>query len=265
MTAVARLSGRVAVVTGGAGGLGSATCRRLAADGAAVVVADIEGGRAQALADEIGGDASAATVDVAEPESVRALIDGVVTEHGRLDVLHNNAAASAAEHISQDTTVVDTPLEVWDRTFQVNFRGYVLGCRYAIPHMLDQGAGVIVNTSSDAGRSGDVARTAYGCSKAAILALTEYVATQYGKRGIRCVAITPGAMLTAPMREVMGEEALAVLERHHLTPYLGEPEDVANLVAFLVSDEAKFLTGINVPLDGGYLSHQPTFADFSEP
>jgi NAD(P)-dependent dehydrogenase (short-subunit alcohol dehydrogenase family) len=256
-----RLSGKVAIVTGGAGGLGSATCRRLVEEGAQVVVADIKAAAAAALADELGKSAVSFEFDYRDEASVKDLIESTVQQFGRLDLLHNNAVGGDLTH---DGMVEDAVAEVWDAQYEITVRGYLFGCKHAIRHMKTAGHGVIVNMASDAALAGDLARTAYGATKAAVITLSQYVATQYGKHGIRCVSIAPGAMLTDSMRQHMGSEGVRILERHHLTPKLGNPSDAAALVAYLASDDAEFLTGINIPIDGGFYSHLPSTADLRE-
>jgi NAD(P)-dependent dehydrogenase (short-subunit alcohol dehydrogenase family) len=256
-----RLAGKVAIVTGGAGALGSATCERLVEEGATVVVADIDHEGAQRVADALGESASAQHFDATQEDSVRAVIDDVVAKFGRLDVLHNNAAMTSGPLFARDTNVVDTGMDVWDATYAVNLRGFVLGCKYAIPHLIAGGGGVIINMSSCAAFGGDVARIAYGSTKAAIIAFTKYVAAAHGKDGVRCVGVAPGVVLTDLMRAYVGETGLEMLKRQHLTDYLGETKDVAALVAFLASDEAKYITGVTFQCDGGMLSHMPNYAD----
>ena len=252
-----RLQGKVAVITGGAGGLGTATCHRLVNEGARVVVADINEDAAKGLAGKLGEAAVGIAFDARDEASIADLIDFTVDRFGRLDLLHNNAVGSALN----DGSIEDADAAVWDMTYEINLRGYMLGCKYAIPHMKRQGGGVIVNMASGSALKGDLMLSAYGCVKAGVIMLTQYVATQYGKDGIRCVSITPGAMLTDSMRNAMGEEGVRVLERHHLTPRLGNPNDLGALITYLAGDEAEFLTGINIPLDGGLLWHNPTVAD----
>lgn len=252
-----RLDGKVAIVTGGAGGLGSATCRRLVAEGARVVIGDYNGPAAKALADELGDTALGFEFDYREETSVKQLIDTTIDQFGRIDLLHNNAVGEVAG----DGAIADADAAVWDAVYAVNLRGYMLGCKHAIPHMKSQGQGIIVNMASGAALKGDLFLSAYGAIKAAVITLTQYVATQYGKDGIRSVSISPGAMLTDSMRNAMGEEGVRLMERHHLTPRLGNPSDLAALMAYLAGDEANFLTGINIPFDGGLLAHNPTVAD----
>jgi NAD(P)-dependent dehydrogenase (short-subunit alcohol dehydrogenase family) len=255
-----RLEDKVAIVTGGAGGIGSATARRLASEGARVVVADINLAQASEVAKSIGAQALALAYDAADVASIKELVDATVRHFGRLDILHNNAAITSVEVQSHDTTVVDIPFEVWDRTLQVNLKSYMAGCKYALPHMLARSGGAIINTASGSGSHGDLARVAYGTSKAAIINLTRYVATQYGREGIRCNAISPGLILTAASEKAV-PELLRMISEHVSTPRLGRPEDVAALVAFLASEDAGYINGENITCDGGMCAHQPHVAD----
>jgi len=153
---------------------------------------------------------------------------------------------------------------VWQRTFAVNLLGPALGCKHAIPRLLERGGGAIVNTSSAAGKVGDLTRSAYGASKAALESLTRHVATQYGKRGIRCNAIAPGVIATPALAANVPPAQIALYERSHLTPRLGRPEDVAAAVVFLASDDGAFVTGQTLRVDGGLLAHHPTIG-FPDP
>lgn len=255
-----RFTGMVAIVTGGASGIGRATCRRLAAEGAAVVVADIDGPAAQAVADELGDGASACRFDAADVSSIENLVSTAVGRHGRLDILHNNAAIVSPQIHARDTTALAIDFDTWDLVMAVNVRGYLAGCKFAIPHMLANGGGTIVNTASCGGLSGDPSRIAYNVSKAAVLGLTRQIATQHGPQGIRCNAVAPGLILTPAVRAVAAD-VVEVMGRHILTQEFGEPEDVASLVCFLASGEARYINGQTYVIDGGMLAHNPAYAD----
>lgn len=258
-----RLQDRVALITGGAGGIGSATARRMVAEGAFVAIADVDAARAEDVARQIGGAASAIAFDASDAGSIEAAIRTVIDRYGKLDILHNNAAITVPEVIRHDTTAPDIPIETWEAVMRVNLTGYMLACKYAIPHMLVHGGGAIVNTASGSGLVGDSSRIAYGSSKGAIIAFTRYVATQHGRQGIRCNAIAPGLILTDAARAGV-PELIDVIARHVLTPRLGRPEDVAALATFLASDEAGFINGETIRCNGGSLEHQPHFADLEE-
>lgn len=255
---MSRLAGKVAIVTGGAGGIGAVTAHELAREGAAVAVVDIDETRAAAVADEIrrtGARALALGGDLAEEDTARQVVQSTVAEFGRVDVLHNNAALTASEFLSRDTTVTEMPLDVWRRSFDVNLGSQLLMCKYAIPEMHRGGGGSIVNMSSGAALSGDRTRLAYGVSKSGVHALTMYVATSEGKRGVRANTIVPGLILTDAVRAHLSEEIIDNLGRATLTPYLGQPKDVADLVVFLASEQSRYITGQMIAIDGGMSAH----------
>ncbi len=257
---MSRLAGKVAIVTGGGGGIGSAVARRLVSEGARVAVADIFEESAVRVAETLGDAAIAVAFDAASPESVKALVDRTVSHFGKLDILHNNAAMTDPVKSAQDTTAVDIPMAIWQEILDVNLTGYLLGCRYAIPHMIANGGGSIVNTASNSGSAGDLARIAYGSTKGAIITLTKYIATQHGTQNIRCNSIAPGVVLTEALdKTVPGLKE--IIKRHILTPEFGTPDDIAALVAFLASDESRYITGENISISGGGLIHQPHYAD----
>lgn len=257
---MSRLAGKVAIVTGGGGGIGSAVARRLVAEGARVAVADIFEESARRAAEPLGDAAIAVAFDAASADSVKALVDQTVAHFGKLDILHNNAAMTDPVKSAQDTTATDIPLGIWQEILDVNLTGYLLGCRYAIPHMIANGGGSIVNTASNSGTAGDLARIAYGSTKGAIITLTRYVATQHGSQNIRCNSIAPGVVLTEALdKTVPGLKD--IIKRHILTPEFGTPDDIAALVAFLASDESRYITGENISISGGGLIHQPHYAD----
>jgi len=259
------LDGSIVLVTGAASGIGLASARAFAGAGAELVIADINAAGAERAAEELrdgGARAHAIAVDLAEPASVERMVRFAIERCARLDVLFNNAANTAPDVIGRDADILNMDLEVWERTMAVNLRGVMLGCKFALPHMLAAGRGVILNTSSASGLAGDVYLSAYGVSKAGVNALTQYIATQYGKRGIRCNAIAPGVIDTPALRERSSPEQQAIYAAHHLTPSFGRPEDIAAAAVFLASDEAAFITGQVISVDGGLMSHHPAVAHF---
>lgn len=258
-----RLDGRVAIVTG-SGGIGEACARRLAADGATVVIGDVVLEHAAGIARDIcsaGFKAEARQLDIADEASVTAFFSAVMQSHGRLDVLHNNAADTRKDQMAGDMAIAEMQVEIWDQAFHVNTRGTMLMTKHAVALMLKSGGGSIINTSSGAALRGDLFGPAYAASKAAINCLTLYTATQYGKKGIRCNAISPGLVVTPNVHLSNSQEQLDRIEQHKLTPYLGEPDDIANAVAFLASDESRFMTAQIMVVDGGIIDHMPYFAE----
>ncbi|MFK7894990.1 MAG: SDR family NAD(P)-dependent oxidoreductase [Myxococcota bacterium] len=259
-----RLAGRVGIVTGAASGIGRATALALADAGASVLVADLNEAGAQEVAELIcdtGGQAKGQRVDVGEEDSVAEMILAAVSAFGGLDVLHNNAADSSPDWMGRDAEIASLDMEVWDRAMRINLRGPLLGCKYAIPHLIQRGGGVIVNTSSASGLVGDDIRASYSASKAGLQSLTQSVATQYGKAGIRCNAIAPGVIETPALAANVPAPVVAAYVNNTLTPRLGRAEDIAAAVVFLASDDAAFITGQVLSVDGGLLAHHPAISD----
>lgn len=253
-----RLAGRVAVVTGGGSGIGAAAAERLALEGAAVVVADIDAAAATRVADGIraaGGAASTSVTDVGDPTAVGRMIDGAVDAFGGLDVLFNNAAALDLRE--RDHATADVELDVWERQLAVNLTGPLVASRAAIPHMVAAGRGSIVHTASAAGLLGDERRTGYAATKAGLIGLSRAIAVQYGKQGVRSNIVAPGQILTPFVRDAFSPADRELLLDAYLTPAPGEPEDVAALVAFLASDESAYITGQVIPIDGGLTAVLP--------
>jgi NAD(P)-dependent dehydrogenase (short-subunit alcohol dehydrogenase family) len=187
------------------------------------------------------------------------MVEAAVKSFGGLDVLHNNAAATEPQLLAGDLELTAMDAAIWDRTLAINLRGPMLGCKHAIPRMLERGGGAIVNTSSASGLTGDLVRAAYGASKAGLDALTRYVATQYGKRGIRCNAIAPGVIATPALAANVPRAQIGASSAPPRTPD-SRPQDIAE--RSLASDDAAFITGQVISVDGGLLAHHPSYSDF---
>jgi len=240
---VSRLSGKRALVTGGGSGIGRATCRRFAAEGATVVVADLLGERAEEVAAEIGGSAVQADVTVA------ADVGRMVEAAGRIDVLVNNAGGGFADDL------LEISEEEWDGDVTVNLKSAFLCSKAVLPGMIEQGSGVIVNIASVNGIA-FFANEPYSAAKAGLISLTRSMAVRYGKHGIRAVAIAPGTIRSPIWQERVDKEP-AIFERlvrWYPLGRVGEPEDVANAAAFLASDDASWISGDVLRVDGGLLA-----------
>jgi NAD(P)-dependent dehydrogenase (short-subunit alcohol dehydrogenase family) len=256
-----RLNGKVAIVTGGASGIGQATAKILAAEGAKVVVADFnEAGASEVVAAirASGGTAAAIGLDATNADSVRAMVEFARSQYGALHILHNNVGGT---DVTKDLTVVDLDLDCWDKVFTLCLKSVLMGCKFAIPLMIESGGGSIINTASMSGTAGDLANTAYGVAKTGVMSLSKYVATQYGAQNIRCNAVAPSVVMTPAVEQFMPEPMLNSFKKHTLLPRLGKPEDIGYLVAFLASDEAGYITGQTLIADGGLSAHLPTTAD----
>jgi len=247
---VNRFKDRVAVVTGGATGIGLAVAKAFAAEGAAVVMASRSLERGEAAAEELtasGARARFVQTDVGDASSVQSLIEHAIEAFGRLDVLVNNSGIEVDEG-------PDGPSEDdWDRLFAINTKGTWLGCRFALPHLL-QSRGAIVNNASVAALIGSAGHAGYAASKAAVVSLTQSLALAYAEQGVRINAICPGPILT-PMTEIGWETGGEESRRKTLAlcpaRRVAEPGEVASLVLYLASPEAAFITGAAIPIDGG--------------
>ena len=244
-----RVEGKVALISGGARGIGAATARLLASEGAAVVLADVleeEGRATEAQISEAGGRATFMRLDVTDEENWQQVIGATVSLYGKLDVVVNNAG------ISGRTTVEETPGETWDRVMAVNGKGVFLGTKLAIPELRNAGGGSIINISSIYGIVGSETSSPYHASKGAVRIFTKAAAIQYASEGIRVNSVHPG-FVDSPMTQA----AHAITEVHDLrvgrTPLgrMGTPEDIAAGILYLASDESSFVTGSELVIDGG--------------
>jgi NAD(P)-dependent dehydrogenase (short-subunit alcohol dehydrogenase family) len=252
------LAGKIAVVTGAAGNLGSATARELAAEGAKVVASDLPGEGLERVVAEInaaGGEAVAHPADLSSEADIAALIARAVAAYGGLDLLASVAALMGGIEHDRDLLAMDSAY--WDKAMAVNLRGAMLACKHAIPQMLERGGGAIVTFGSTAGQMGDVGLFAYSASKAALASLARSIATSYGKQGIRANCVCPGSVWPEAWRSGMTPAFLTMAQNTRLTPRLGVPEDIGRMVAFLLSDKASYVTGQTIMVDGGGTVHQP--------
>ncbi len=252
------LTSKVAVVTGGASGIGEATVRILSRLGAAVVIADIDEVRSQALATELteaGGEAIACRTDILEEADIKGMIETAVARFGGLDILHNNAGIPRT--VAPDCEIADLPVDWWRKTLDAHVTSAMLGCKYAIPHMTARGGGAIVNTSSSSANYATVDLPSYSVAKAGLHALTREVAVTYGRNNIRCNAVVPGAVMTARGRATLPPDIFQLFATQTVLPRLAMAEDIANVVVFLASDMAAMITGQAIPVDGGMMNKLP--------
>ena len=248
-----RLDGKVCVITGAGSGQGRAAALRFAEEGARVVIAEIEVATGASVADEITGAGGAGLfvqTDVSSEEDWRRVMAAAEERFGGVDVLYNNAAVAPVE----DGSVVDVPLEVWDRILAVNLTGPMLGCRHAIPQMLRRGGGSIINTSSiRAFVGGSQPIDAYTASKGALISLTRSLAVVYGPQGIRANVVAPGTIRTpmALVHDAHGDAGSRMRLARYPVGRFGEPEEIADLALYLASDESRWTNGAVMVIDGG--------------
>jgi NAD(P)-dependent dehydrogenase (short-subunit alcohol dehydrogenase family) len=249
-----KLLNKVAIITGGSSGIGRATSILFAREGAKVVIASRDPEEGREVVDVIkkaGGKAVFVRTDVSKEAEVKSLIDFTVKLFGRVDVLYNNAGIELAK------TVAETSGEELDNILNVNLKGVFYGCKHAIPYMLKQGGGSIINTASIAGLVGTPNLAAYCASKGGIVLLTKSMALDYAKNSIRINCVCPGAVMTPMIKRFVEkapdpEQAMKALDAEHPIGRIGRPEEIANAVLFLAGEDSSFITGIALPVDGGF-------------
>ncbi|MCS6924529.1 MAG: SDR family oxidoreductase [Candidatus Binatia bacterium] len=259
-----KLDGRVAIVTAGGAGIGAASARRLAHEGAAVVVADLSGTRAEAVTTQIraqGGQAVWIKMDAADPEGVYATVQLALQTYGRIDILFNNAG------MAEIALLDEISLESWQRVLAVTLTSVFLGMKYCLPIMRKQGKGAIINTASISGMGGDYGLSSYNAAKAGVINLTRAAALENARYNIRVNCVCPGAINTRAA-EILGgnraDEFRRLQAQAHPLGRMGEPEEIANAVLFLASDDSSFMTGAMLVVDGGVTAHTglPSFPHF---
>lgn len=254
-----KLAGKVVLITGAGGGLGAECAQVLAQQGAQIVVVDIVIEGAVAVANTIvaqGGQAIALQADVSSEDEVKSMVAHAVERFGRIDVLYNNAAILTPAQRALDRDICNMDVDAWDRAMAVNLRGAMLCSKHVIPIMLRNHSGSVIFATSGLGAQGDLTLSAYAASKAGVAMLSKSIAAQYGKQGIRSNAIQIG-LVENPVHPLPPEIKTILLD-NHLTPALGTPRQLADIVAFFASDESSFITGHTLAADGGFSSHTPS-------
>lgn len=252
-----RFENKVALVTGAASGIGEATVRRLVTEGASVVIADYKKENADKLSSELqatGAAVQAVYYSADDLQSGSELARYTLQEFGRIDILINNVGGT---DVKRDLDIESLDIHYFDEIFHINLRSMVYLAQMVIPSMIKQNGGSIVNTASIGGITADATGTLYGASKAGVINLTKYIATQMGKYGIRCNAVAPGLILTPAAVNNLPEEERKLFLLHNSLNYLGKPEDIAAVNTFLASDDARYMTGQTLVADGGLTIHNP--------
>jgi NAD(P)-dependent dehydrogenase (short-subunit alcohol dehydrogenase family) len=248
-----RLDGKVTIITGGGSGMGKTAAGLFAKEGARVVVADFSEASGEAVVAGVqaaGGHATFVRADVSNEADARGMVQHAIATYGRVDVLYNNAGVMP----EADHSVIDTDADTWDKVMAVNVRGVFLGCKYAIPQMLEQGSGSVISTASFVAILGcSVPQDAYTASKGAVLALTRSMAVQFAGRGVRANSISPGPIETPLLMDWLLKDEAAKQLRLNRNPSgrFVKPEEIVNVAIYLASDESKWTNGANFVIDGG--------------
>ena len=259
-----RFVNKTALVTGGAAGIGRATVERLSKEGAKVIVADCNLEAAQKVANSLKDNefkAEAVHYDAFSEVSALRAVDKAIEIFGSIDILVNNVGIT---DLSKDRDVENLDISFFNKIFHINLLSMLHTVRAALPMMKSSGGGAIINVASIGGITGDFRGTLYGLSKSGVINLSRYIATQYGKYKIRCNTVSPGLVLTGAASNNLSGEAIRRFLNHNSLPYLGQPADIASVIAFLASEDSSYVTGQNIIVDGGLECHNPTVGEFDE-
>lgn len=259
-----RFENKTVLVTGGASGIGRATVERLTAEGACVMIADRNTQKTEEFAEQLrqkGYQAKATYYNANDMASGGEIVKKTLQWQGTIDCVVNNVGGS---DLSRDLNVAELDMEYFDEVFHLNLKSMLSTIRAALPAMIEKGTGNIVNVASIGGLTGDFRGSLYGMSKAGVINLTRYVATQFGHKGIRCNSVAPGLILTPAVNRNLPEQIQQIFLKYNTVPYLGKAEDIAATIAFLASDDARYISGQTIVVDGGMECHNPTIYDIQE-
>ena len=253
-----KLVNKVALITGASNGIGKATAERFVKEGAKVIIADHNIDRAEKLASSLRDNefhAQAVMFEASDIKSAVKAVDKTIEYFGGIDCIVNNVGGS---DLSKDLSAGDLDIKYFDEVMHVNLRSMIATAQAALPYMKDKKEGSIINVASIGGLLGDLRGTLYGISKAGVINLTRYIATQYGHYGIRCNGVAPGLVLTDAAINNLTEHDREAFLKYNSLPYAGKPEDIAGVIAFLASEDARYISGQTIIADGGMSCHNPT-------
>ncbi len=259
-----KLVNKVALITGASSGIGKATAERFVKEGAKVVIADHNLERAEKFATSLRDNqyhAQAIMFEASEVKSAVKAVDKTIELFGSIDCIVNNVGGS---NLAKDRDVERLDIKYFDEVMHTNLRSMIAIAQAALPYMKSSRQGTIINVASIGGLMGDFRGTLYGISKAGVINLTRYMATQYGKYGIRCNGVAPGLVLTPAAIENLSQEDRDIFLKYNSLPYAGRPEDIAGVITFLASEDARYLSGQTIIADGGMSCHNPTVKEISE-